>query len=101
MSSLSSRKTESNMMKKGFVKGSGGKKHVPYNYKTLDERKTTITTHMSHGAKHKVLDDRNISMMAKQCKLGKKEFEQFARCDMSQQEYELILKDQGAIPAGE
>lgn len=85
-----------NMKKKGFVEGRKGK-HIPYNFVTSEGKRTSITTHISHTPKQKVLSDNLISAMAKQCYLSKADFIRFAKCAMTQQEYELRLKQDGKI----
>jgi len=96
MASLPTKKTVRNLCSKGFEEGRNGK-HIPYNYRTLGGKKTSITTHISHTPSHKVLTDRLISSMAQQCGLSRDEFIRFAECTMSQLEYEAIVKGKGLI----
>ena len=91
MSSLDMKDTIANLTKKGFVERPGGK-HRSLNYVTLDGKRSTITTHVSRGSGYKVLSDNLISPMAKQCCLSKKDFVQFALCKISQEEYELMMR---------
>lgn len=96
MASLSTRDTVQNLCRKGFEKGREGK-HTPYNYRTISGKKTSITTHISHTPSHKTLDDRLISSMAQQCGLSRSDFISFAKCTMTQQQYEGHLRSQGLI----
>lgn len=96
MSSLNIKDTVSNLVKKGFYERPGGK-HRALNYVTLDGKRSSITTHVSRGSGYKTLPDNLISPMAKQCGLAKKDFIKFASCTISQEEYELMMKQAGRL----
>ena len=96
MASLPTKKTIQNLCSKGFEQGRSGK-HVPFNYRTLSGKKSSITTHIRHTPSHKDLGDRLISSMASDCGLTRGEFIRFAECTMGQSEYERIVKENGRL----
>jgi predicted RNA binding protein YcfA (HicA-like mRNA interferase family) len=69
--------------------------HNRYRYYTLAGIKSPVKTHISHGSKD--YGDDLLSKMADQLKLTKKELIRFIDGEMSQQEYEAILKDKGIL----
>ena len=82
------------LLKKGFF--TSDKKHKVFTYRTIKGDITTIKTHVSHGSK-KDISDGIISQMAKQCKVDKQFFEEFARCHIDQAKFENQLKEQKSI----
>lgn len=91
MAVLDQKKVIANLCKKGFEERQGGA-HRSLNYRALDGRRTSITTHVSRSPQHKVIDDSLAALMAKQCRLPKREFLLFARCEIDQNAYEAILR---------
>lgn len=91
MTQLNQRKTVSNICSKGFVEKKGGS-HRAFNYMTLEGKRSSITTHVSRSPQHKVLTDALIAAMAKQCRINKNEFVEFAECSIDQYAYESILR---------
>ena len=90
--SLSKRKIQSSLRKKGFEEDKS-RSHIVYEYQTLDGNESGISTHMSHGSKPKNLSKELCAKMAKQCKLTKNNFARFIDCDMNQNEYEENVKE--------
>jgi predicted RNA binding protein YcfA (HicA-like mRNA interferase family) len=82
------------LKKKGF---SDTKKthHNYYAYKTMDGKTSSVYTYTSHSGKE--IDDNILSQMAKQCKLSKFNFLKLIDCTLSQEEYELELKNKSLI----
>lgn len=91
---LDKKKTLKNLKSKGFE---------PYDGKSNDHhwlefwnngKMTTLRTKLSHGSNND-LNDFHIGAMAKQTKMSKKFFMEFAKCKKSQQEYVEHLEEQG------
>jgi|ADurb_Gel_01_Slu_FD_contig_31_1901413_length_1610_multi_5_in_0_out_0_2 hypothetical protein len=76
--------------KKGF-RATRMKKHTHYVYFDLHNNPSVINTSVSHGSK-KDFGPPIISFMAKELKLSNHQFCQFIDCDISQEQYESILK---------
>ena len=85
---------ESGLKKKGFFITNTD--HECFIYKTCDGATTTVRTKLSFGSK-KDVDEGLIHLMAKQCQLNKKEFQDLVTCSLGQVEYEDILKSKGFI----
>lgn len=85
---------ESGLKKKGFFITNTD--HECFIYKTCDGATTTVRTKLSFGSK-KDVDEGLIHLMAKQCQLSKKEFQNLVTCSLVQVEYEGILKSKGFI----
>jgi hypothetical protein len=86
--------TRRSFKRKGFGEVLGGA-HVGYEY-VVDGVKIA-STYVSHGGSGDLGDDL-ISDMAKGCRLSRKEFLAFAKCEMSEAEYRAILIRKGLIP---
>ena len=95
MATVSRRRTEKNLKKKGFKRRSGAKHHI-YVY-CLNGAETCVFTLISRSSQLTDLDDRLISDMAEQCKLSRKQFIRLARCPMKEREYRQILLEAGHI----
>ena len=67
---------ESGLKKKGFFIANTD--HERFIYKTRDGATTTVRTKLSFGSK-KDVDEGLIHLMAKQCQLNKKEFQDLGR----------------------
>ena len=89
MASLKTREIIQNLSKKGFAINES-RDHIWLNYIAPDGKKTTIRTKISHGKDS--IGDQLISAMAKQIKLKTKDFISFSRCDISKDEYYLLVK---------
>lgn len=89
---------EKNIMKKGFQKEDTH--HHWYKYFTTSNKQTTIRTKMSHSNRGATdIGDCLISQMAHQCGLCVPDFKKFAKCTLSQKEYEENLINTGKIDA--
>ncbi|MDI9349347.1 MAG: hypothetical protein QM537_05035 [Candidatus Symbiobacter sp.] len=87
------KKTETGLLNKGFVRSDND--HHYFRYYTIDGRKTDILTKTSHGGKD--IQDDILSLMARQCKLSRKEFLDLIDCPLSREQYEKILTDKGFL----
>jgi len=81
---------EANLSNKGFTLND--KKDHRYYFFTLDDR-IVARTKVSHGTKYKDLGNDLIVAMAKQCHLSKEQFLELVDCTMSQQDYEMSLRE--------
>ena len=88
-----SKKIEKALKKNGFVKLTTH--HNRYFYKKIDGGDSLIRTFISHGSKD--YGNELLSDLADQLKLSKKELLRFIDGEMSQEEYEKILKIKGLI----
>jgi hypothetical protein len=90
MSSIKSKDTYNNLIKKGFTDSphkSKDHKYIEFKYRG----KYILHTKVSHGSKE--LGPDLIRAMAFQCKLSKSEFLDLAKCPMKEGEYVELLKD--------
>jgi len=71
--------------------------HLKLVYHNKARKKTGIWTKISHGSDHKDISDDNLSRMAKQCRLHKKDFNRLLDCPLSRDEYEAKLVANGDI----
>ena len=83
------RSVETAMRKKGFVQDENT--HHKFYYVTTKGCISSIFTQTSHGSKNKTLDDSLLGLMARQCKLTKKEFLKLVDCDLDQNGYEKMM----------
>jgi hypothetical protein len=79
--------TRRSFKRKGFDELLGGS-HVGYEYVVNGVK--IASTYVSHGGSDDLSDDL-ISDMAKGCRLSRKQFVAFAKCQMSEAEYRQIL----------
>ncbi len=89
------RKVESSLQKKGFVR-EPERKHVFFVYCTLEGKRTSVSTHTSHGSV-KSLSVSLLGDMASQCQLDKQDFLDLVDCPMDREKYEKILRDNDVI----
>lgn len=80
--------------RKGFKKENSH--HIIMCYCDVRGAKTPIRTKASHSGKD--LSDWHLSQMAKQCKLSNKEFLRFVDCEMSQEEYDRLVRNDIDFP---
>jgi len=95
MNPLDSKMTYKSMCKKGFkdtVNKSNDHKRVEFWY---NGKLTRCRTKFSHNGQE--INDYLISEMAKQVSLSKKEFVEFAKCNLSEDEYVTILRTKNII----
>ena len=92
---MTTRKIESSLQKKGFIKED--KKHRIFRYIAEDGTKTSIFTHTSHGRSGEVVHDGIISTMAKQCKISAIQFKRLVLCSFKRKQYEKKLRNNGAL----
>jgi hypothetical protein len=83
------------LVKKGFVRDSEGH-HVAFAYITLENQRSEVRTRISHGRDRDISDDL-LGKMARQCKLSRPEFNRLVDCPMERSEYELRLREIGAL----
>jgi predicted RNA binding protein YcfA (HicA-like mRNA interferase family) len=94
MAVLNAKDTFGNFLKKGFVEStSRAKDHKALEY--YYHGKLILHTKFSHN--NDDLRDGLISKISRQCKLDKKEFNRFAKCEMTKEEYIQKLKEQGLV----
>ena len=92
---LKRRKVEAALKRKGFEKGEG--RHSYFIYHTRQGVKTSVWTMTSHGSSGADISDPLIALMARQCRISKKKFEQLVDCSLSQEEYEELLVEKNVI----
>ena len=90
MPSLKKKLVADNLQRKGFIAESK-RDHLYLSYKTLDGKQTAIRTKISHSSSSDISSSL-IGKMARQCGLSISDFEKFARCTLSQDDYEKRLK---------
>ena len=93
---LNRKEVEASLLKKGFEQEPGGH-HIFFRYFSLSGDDLGIRTKMSHGKKKQDIDSSLASYMARQCQLTLSDFKDLINCSLSQQGYELILKEKGLI----
>lgn len=89
------RRVDAALVKKGFERNEDGH-HVSFAYVTFDNRRTEIRTRVSHGRDRDISDDL-LAKMAKQCKLGRPDFNRLVDCPMEREEYEERLRTAGLL----
>lgn len=87
-----------NLKKKGFKAEEGD--HLYLSYHTVDGKKTTIRTKVSHGHMGNDINSSLVSAMARQCGITTQQFKQFAECTLTQQDYEQLLTAGGHFSRG-
>lgn len=93
MASLDSRKVESALSKKGFSATIGDHHYFRL---FLNGKDTGIYTKTSHNGQE--IGDMLISKMAKQLYMDKTFFKAFVECSKSQEDYEILLREQKILP---
>ena len=91
MASLSAKKTNQSLLKKGFKEAPGDHHWFEFHYNGNFITKTK--TSRGTGEIHTGL----ISAMSKQCRMSAPFFKEFAICTKSQADYIALLKDNGII----
>ena len=91
---LDRRDTEAALLSKGFQLREG--RHRRFIYFTKAGKKTPVWTMLSHGSRRD-LGDGLVRMMARQCKLSRREFDELIACPLSRDEYEAKLAELDAI----
>ncbi len=84
---LKTRKVDTALQRKGFVKDNEG--HHVYYYFYIEGKKTKIKTKISHGVSE--ISENLISLMSRQVKLKKKQFVDLVECPLTQQKYQRLL----------
>ena len=82
MTTLKTKVIRTNLCKKGF-RESEGDHHFLQLYN--NDKKTAIHTKISHGKNE--IDDTLIGLMARKVKLSKNDFVNYAKCNMTEDEY--------------
>ena len=98
MPSLKKDMVVQNLTKKGFRQREGD--HLYLHYYTLEGKKTTIRTKVSHGNRGSDINSSLVAAMARQCQLTTQQFKQFAECSIDQQQYEQLLTVSGHFSHG-
>jgi len=86
---------EKSLLAKGFR--SKGGDHNYFHYYSRAGKKTAVFTKTSHGARE--INDSLLGCMARQCKLGRGDFERLIDCPLDRDTYEAKLASAGAIAA--
>lgn len=81
------------LTKKGFVEDASGDHRIFIFYH--DGKKTSINTRISHGEKE--LRDGLLSIMARQMRLKRCDFDKFVECTLSYEEYTAKMIDGGQL----
>ncbi len=81
-------------MRKGFLLSES--RHQRFRYYSLDGDKTNMVTLMSHGSDGDI-GDRLLAEMARQLHLTRRQFDQLIDCDLSQADYEAMMRRGGFI----
>ncbi len=87
------RDVEHGLAAKGFDETQGD--HHFFTYHTDAGLKTPVYTKTSHGMRE--IGDPLLSLMAKQCKLSRREFFSLLDCPLSRADYETLLSAGGHI----
>lgn len=87
------REVDAGLASKGFAQRPGD--HDFFIYIGLDGKKSMAKTKTSHGRGE--IDDRLLSLMARQCGLTKKQFLDLVDCPMTREQLEELLKHCGKI----
>ncbi|MDI9349349.1 MAG: hypothetical protein QM537_05045 [Candidatus Symbiobacter sp.] len=87
------KKSERTLQRKGFILDN--RDHKYFVYIASNGIDTGVTTKTSHGEKE--LSDNMLNLMARQCKLSRKEFLDLIDCPLSREQYEKILTDKGFL----
>jgi len=86
---------EAGLPRKGFVREDSGHRYFYHEYMG---KRTGAYTYTSHGSAYKVYGDSLLRMMKMQLRLDSaRQVVDLAKCPMSQNAYEKILKDKGVI----
>jgi hypothetical protein len=80
---------------KGFHRNPDGH-HISFVYQTLDGKRSSVRSRISHGRDH-VLSDSLMAMMARQCKLTRGQFNDLVDCPMERAVFEILLRETGEI----
>lgn len=92
MANRKQRDVEASLRKKGFRQREGDHSFFVY-HRASDEKKTSVFTKTSHGAKE--VDGFLLGQMAKQCHLARNEFLSLVDCTLDQSGYEARLREKG------
>ncbi len=88
------RAVERGLVRKGFrLTESRQRRH---RYYKLNGEKTNVLTLMSHGSDRDI-GDRLLAQMARQLHLSRRQFDQLMDCDLSQGDYEAMMRRDGFI----
>ena len=82
-------KIEQSLLNKGFLGREGD--HRYFTYYRLDGKKSAVFTKTNHTPKMREVPDNLIALMAKQCRLNRKQFLDLVDCPMSRELYEKTI----------
>lgn len=82
--------------KKGFKQKPGKRDHLFFHF-YYNGKEYPIRTKVSHGSSHSDLRDDEIGLMSKQMMLTKHQFHDFVDCNLTEERYISLLKEQGVI----
>ena len=88
------RRIEAALLAKGFQRTDA--KHRKFGYVSTRGIESRIRTLLSHGG-NRDIDDRLLATMARQCGLSRREFLALIDCPLTQDDYEALLVERGAI----
>ena len=88
------RRIEAALLAKGFQRTDA--KHRKFAYVTTRGSESQLRTLLSHGG-NRDIDDRLLATMARQCGLSRLEFLALIDCDLTQDDYEVLLVERGQI----
>ena len=91
---LDRRAVESALLSKGVQPRQGH--HRRFICFTTDGKKTPVWTMLSHGSRRDI-GDGLVRVIARQCKLTRREFDDLVACPLSRDQYEATLRDADAI----
>ena len=89
------RLVDRSLSNKGFYRNPDSH-HISFAYETVDGKRTSIRTRISHG-RDRVLSDSLMGMMARQGKLTRSQFNDLVDCPMDRVQYEALLRESGDI----
>ena len=92
---LARRVVLSGLQGKGFILKN--RDHRTLYFQTQDGLKTSVITHVSHGRRGGDISDNMLGLMAKQCKVNFRQFQNLVDCKLSQEGYEDLLTKQGIL----
>jgi hypothetical protein len=84
---------EKSLVAKGFQPSKGD--HNYFHYYSIAGKKTRVFTKTSHGARE--IDDSLLGCMARQLKLGRRDFDRLVDCPLDRDTYEQKLIEQGLV----
>ncbi len=82
------------LRRKGFREVNA--RHLQLRYFSVDGEETEAFTVVSHGADRDI-SDQLLASMARQLRLNRRQFDRLIDCDLSQADYEAMMRRDGFI----